>query len=123
MPIARLLATAMISLTAASMAFAQEPAKRNGAPPAQEPTAAAKPAETPPTGVKGATLQRFPGVWVEGPGYQITYGDTYDTCAKKCLSQTRCLMIEFYRPEKKCNLYDTVRPRLKGGSSDVAIRG
>jgi hypothetical protein len=31
-------------------------------------------------------------------------------------------MIEFYRPERKCNLYDKVRPRLAGGSSIVGIR-
>jgi hypothetical protein len=33
-----------------------------------------------------------------------------------------CAMIEYYRPEKKCNMYNTLRPRLAGGSSDVAIR-
>jgi PAN domain len=119
MPLARLAAIAMLSLSTALTAFAQEPAKQGGAPAAKAPQVEA----APPVAKPGGAMQRFPGVWVEGPGYQITYGDTYDSCAKKCLSQTRCVMIEFYRPEKKCNLYDTVRPKLKGGSSDVAVRG
>lgn len=77
----------------------------------------------PPAPQPGATMQRLQGVWVEGPGFEVTYGSTYDGCAKRCLTNNACVMIEYYRPEKKCNLYNTLRPRLKGGSSDVAIRG
>jgi hypothetical protein len=69
-----------------------------------------------------ATMQKFPGVWVEGPGFKITYGGTYDGCTELCLSTATCVMIEYYRPQNKCNLYNTVRPRLVGGSSDVAVR-
>ena len=72
---------------------------------------------------RAPTMQRFEGVWVEGPGFEVTYGGNYDGCAKRCLANDKCVMIEYYRPEKKCNLYSTMRPRLKGGSSDVAIRG
>ena len=67
-------------------------------------------------------MDKLSGVWVEGAGFEITYGNNYDACAQKCLSNQRCVMIEYYRPEKKCNLYDTLRPRKTGGSSDVAIR-
>lgn len=83
-----------------------------------------EPAASEPAAVKaGGTMQRFPGnVWVEGPGFDVSYGLTYDRCAAKCLANDKCVMIEFYRPEKKCNLYSSKRPTKKGGSSDVAVR-
>ncbi len=71
---------------------------------------------------KGARIVKIAGVWVEGPGATITYGGTYTACANQCLANPSCLMLEYYRPEKKCNLYREVRPRLKGGSSDVGLR-
>jgi PAN domain len=75
-----------------------------------------------PAPAPAATMQKFPGVWIEGPGFEINYGASYEACSQLCLKTPSCMMIEYYRPEKKCNLYNTVRPRLKGGSSDVAIR-
>ena len=71
---------------------------------------------------KTSAMTRLAKVWVEGPGFDISYGGTYDGCASRCLANARCVMIEYYRPEKKCNLYDSVRPTLRGGSSDVAVR-
>ena len=67
-------------------------------------------------------IERQKGVWVEGPGFDVTYGGSYDGCAQRCLADDKCAMIEYYRPEKKCNLYDAMRPRKSGGSSDVGIR-
>ncbi len=71
---------------------------------------------------KHATMEKLAGVWVDGPGYDITYGRTYEACAARCLATDRCRMIEFYRPERRCNLYAEMRTRRKGGSSDVGIR-
>ena len=68
------------------------------------------------------TIEPVPGVWVEGRGYDVTYGGTYDSCAARCLAAAKCVMIEFYRPEKKCNLYDQMRPHKTGGASKVGIR-
>lgn len=84
---------------------------------------AAKPSPPAAAAKAGPRMERQSGVWVEGPGFNITYGGTYESCAQKCLANPKCLMIEYYRPEKKCNLYDALRPRLKGGSSDVGIKG
>ena len=67
-------------------------------------------------------LQRVDGFWVEGPGYDITYGGDYEGCARRCLDDSKCLMVEYYKPEKKCNLYSTKRPRVKGGSSIIGLR-
>ena len=69
-----------------------------------------------------ASLEQRAGVWVEGPGYDVTYGGTYETCAARCLGASQCVMIEFYRPERKCNLYSSMRPLKKGGSSLVGLR-
>ena len=74
--------------------------------------------EAPSSGV----MQKLSGVWIEGPGFDVTYGGNYDGCAGRCLANPGCAMIEYYRPEKKCNLYDNIRPRKNGGSSDVGIR-
>ena len=87
-------------LAFAAPAAAQQPAQKTSAP----------------------TMERFAGVWVEGGGFDIKYGGDYEACATRCLATAKCVMIEYYRPEKKCNMYDTERPRLKGGSSDVALK-
>lgn len=89
---------------------------------AQQPGASAQVPVAAPAATKAGTIEKLTGVWVEGPGFDIKYGADYDACAARCLGNARCVMIEYYRPEKKCNLYDTVRPRLKGGSSFVGIR-
>ena len=100
---------------------------------------AAKPVEEPPMkagagglaarsgqeagGPKRGVMERAAGgQWVEGPGFEVTYGSNYDGCAQRCLANAKCVMIEYYRPEKKCNLYNAMRPLRKGGSSDVAFR-
>lgn len=69
-----------------------------------------------------AGLKQHSGVWVEGPGFDIKYGGDYATCAARCLANQKCVMIEYYRPEKKCNQYDAPRKLLQGGSSIVGTR-
>jgi hypothetical protein len=78
--------------------------------------------QAPSTPATPQILQRLQGVWVEGPGYDIKYGADYETCAKRCAGEAKCLMIEYYRPEKKCNMYDVRRPTKRGGSSGVAVK-
>lgn len=64
-------------------------------------------------GVPGAEVIAPPGramrkvsgtVWIEGPGFDIKYGQPYKVCAERCLAHPNCVMIEYYRPELKCNL-------------------
>jgi PAN-like domain len=68
------------------------------------------------------TIEKTTGMWVEGPGFDIKYGGTYDECAQRCLATSSCVMIEYYRPEKKCNMYNTIRPLKTGGSSIVGTK-
>lgn len=69
-----------------------------------------------------AQIKKTTGMWVEGPGYDINYGGTYEQCATRCLAAAPCVMIEYYRPEKKCNMYNAVRPLKIGGSSIVGTK-
>jgi PAN domain len=82
------------------------------------PALAQTPAQTP----AKSTIQKTTGMWVEGPGFDIKYGGTYEQCAERCLATSACLMIEYYRPEKKCNMYDAVRPLKSGGASIVGTK-
>jgi hypothetical protein len=68
------------------------------------------------------TIEKTTGMWVEGPGFDIKYGGTYEQCAARCIATSACVMIEYYRPEKKCNMYDAVRPLKTGGSSIVGTK-
>ncbi len=75
------------------------------------------------TAKPGESMEKLAGVvWVEGPGYDVTYGGNYEKCVARCLGVSKCVMIEYYRPELKCNLHSSLRPRKSGGSSYVAIR-
>jgi hypothetical protein len=76
-----------------------------------------------PDGARRGTIEKLTGVWVEGPGFDVSYGGSYEACAQKCLEHKMCVMLEYYRPEKKCNLYKEMRPRKAGGASFVGIRG
>ena len=69
-----------------------------------------------------SSIEKATGMWVEGPGFDINYGGTYDRCAERCLATSSCVMIEYYRPEKKCNMYDAVRPLKSGGASIVGTK-
>ncbi len=118
------------ALLAATVATAQQPvpplAPVQLAPPppaaTQAPTGPPQLSTPAPAKASTPTMERISGVWVEGGGFNITYGGNYEACAAKCLATVKCVMIEYYRPEKKCNMYDAERPRLKGGSSDVALK-
>jgi hypothetical protein len=100
-----------------SMIFAGAVVLALSAAVAQAPTVAA-----PAAGPAPVRILKSSGVWIEGPGATVIYGGTYADCAGRCVADTGCQMLEYYRPEKKCNLYREMRPRLKGGSSDVGIK-
>lgn len=80
------------------------------------------PAPTPVPVPAPSMMEKTTGMWVEGPGFDIKYGGTYEQCVERCLSTSSCVMIEYYRPEKKCNMYNTVRPLKTGGSSIVGTK-
>ena len=112
-----------LALAATTAGLAQGSAKPAAAPaPAAAPVAGTPAAAPTAAPTQAPRIEKFTGVWVEGGGFDISYGKDYEACAQRCLSTKKCVMIEYYKPEKKCNMYDAMRPRLKGGSSFVGIR-
>jgi hypothetical protein len=90
---------------------------------AQTPTAAPAPPAT------SISMKKLGDHYVEGPGYvtffhQQTkgYGGTYAECEKNCLADARCKMIEFYKPLRKCHLYNHVKWSGKSRDADVALK-
>jgi hypothetical protein len=88
--------------------------------------AAPTPAATPATSI---SMKKLGDHYVEGPGYvtffhQQTkgYGGTYAECEKNCLADARCKMIEFYKPLRKCHLYNHVKWSGKSRDADVALK-
>ena len=114
-----ILALASLSVTGAS--FAQDAGRAR----ATMLDGASKLGMVPPqqaTSQPAARIAAQTGVWIEGPGYDVTHGKSYEVCAARCLQTPRCVMIEYYRPERKCNHYAEVRPRKRGGASIVGVR-
>jgi hypothetical protein len=64
-----------------------------------------------------ATIQRYANRFVEGEGYRTFYGSSYGSCAQSCLADGNCRMMEFHKPDAKCNLYN--HTQIDGSSSDA----
>lgn len=68
---------------------------------------------------QGATIEYHENTYVAGEGYDTLRGITYGNCASQCLADNSCAMIEFYRPENKCNLFR--HSRTAGWSRDAVV--
>jgi hypothetical protein len=76
-----------------------------------------------------AVMQKLASHYVEGAGYVTFfhnqtkgYGGTYAECEKNCLADARCKMIEFYKPLRKCHLYDHIKWSGKSKDAEVALK-
>lgn len=85
------------------------------------------PAPAPPAAQ--VVMQKLPAHYVEGAGYVTFfhketkgYGGTYAECEKNCLADARCKMIEFYKPLRKCHLYNHVKVSGQSRDADVALK-
>jgi hypothetical protein len=116
----RLRFAVVLAATAVSFsAFAQSPT----------PTAPSVSAPVASTPVAPAVMQKLAAHYVEGPGYVTFfhketkgYGGTYAECEKNCLADARCKMIEFYKPLRKCHLYNHVKYSGQSRDADVALK-
>ena len=108
-------AVAALLVAMAGSSVGQQPERKSQAASPAAPAA-------PPANLVAGSIEKLTGVWVEGPGYDVSYGGDYEGCAQRCLATPKCVMIEYYRPERKCNLYSSPRPRKAGGSSFVSLR-
>jgi hypothetical protein len=114
--------TLLTVLAAASIVTSHASAQQ--APPTAGPVA---PVAAPPT--VEARMDKLADHYVEGPGYvtfffQQTkgYGGTYEECEKNCLADARCKMIEFYKPLRKCHLYNHARWSGRSKDANVALK-
>lgn len=67
-------------------------------------------------------IEKLASHYVEGPGYVTHWGGTYDQCDRRCVADQRCVMIEFYKPQKKCHLYDHTRFSGRSDAADVGMK-
>lgn len=107
---------ALLALSVAAAAQTPRPAE-----PASSPTQA--------QARVGVHMNKLADHYVEGPGYVTFfhektrgYGGTYGECEKNCLADARCKMIEFYKPLRKCHLYDHVKWSGKSRDADTALK-
>ncbi len=68
------------------------------------------------------TLQRRPNHYVQGKGYRTHHKTGWDACARLCQDDSRCKMIELYKPLVECNLYEHTRVDGRAGTADVGIK-
>lgn len=58
-----------------------------------------------------------------GEGFDTTFDSDYASCEARCLASERCQMIELYKPEAKCNLFDHKRTEANAEDDTiVAVR-
>ena len=77
------------------------------------------PPAPPPTG----TMRRLTDSYVVGEGYDTILRSHVSDCEDYCLQDRQCRMMEYFRPEKKCNLYShrNTRP-AEGNAALVGVK-
>ncbi len=103
------------------------PSKASKAAPTEAATApAAAPAKA---AAPAASMEKLAAHYVEGPGYVTFffkqtkgYAGTHAECETNCLADSKCQMIEFYKPLRKCHLYNHTKWSGKSGDADVALK-
>jgi hypothetical protein len=57
------------------------------------------------------TIKRQANSFVEGEGYE-----------QRCAADNSCVMLEFYKPDRKCNLYANRRSIGSASTADVGVK-
>lgn len=69
-----------------------------------------------------ARIEKWADHFVDGDGYDKRVATAYADCESRCLSDARCLMMEFYRPTKMCNLFAKTSTAKAATSADVGMK-
>jgi PAN domain len=64
-------------------------------------------------------MRRLADSYVIGEGYETHRRASADLCQTLCVGDTTCAMSEFYKPERKCNLYSHRNTRAASGNSAI----
>ena len=67
-------------------------------------------------------MEKHSKAWVDGNGFDVKFGDSYEKCAKRCIEMRACVMLEYYLPKKKCNIYSKQHRIEKDGDGFVAVK-
>jgi hypothetical protein len=68
------------------------------------------------------TIRRHANSFVEGEGYDTTRTGSYSECEQRCAADNSCVMLEFYKPDRKCNLYANRRSIGSASTADVGVK-
>ena len=70
-----------------------------------------------------STIATSLAAYFASEGYATALDSSYDDCSRRCLDDGRCLMFEFYKPKRKCNLFDHTRAKkTSDADAEVAIK-
>jgi PAN domain len=68
------------------------------------------------------SIRPVPNTFVDGDGYAVVKPSTLSDCERRCVADQQCLMFEFYKPDRKCNLFDHVRAAGPSAEAEVGIK-
>ena len=68
------------------------------------------------------TMERQANTYVKGEGYDTLYGYSLAACEAQCRSDTGCAMVEFYKPDNKCNLFRHTKTAGASREAMVSIK-
>ena len=69
-----------------------------------------------------ARIVKIANRYIEGDGYSTKTAASFAQCEQRCIADQRCLAMEFYRPERKCNLFEAIKNPLASNDADVGIK-
>jgi PAN domain len=67
-------------------------------------------------------LRHVTGRFVEPDGDRLYSTTNYAECAAVCQRDAACVMVEFYRSGRKCNVFYRTVPTKPGGDADIGYR-
>lgn len=79
------------------------------------------PAEVQPAGTN-THIEKRANWSTKGEGYATMVGSSYADCEARCLGDTTCQAMEFFKPKRQCNLYANVPLDGPSNDADVGIK-
>lgn len=74
------------------------------------------------TAVAGWSLALRRNAYVSGEGYRVMRDTAPAVCQQACLSDDRCAMYEFYRPNASCGLFSHTRIAGESSQAEVGLK-
>lgn len=75
-----------------------------------------------PAALPSVSIERQPNRYFDGEGYAKTKNSNWPDCVSRCMTDGRCLALEFFRPRNECNLYDRIPSGGTSREADVGLK-